>query len=223
MKFVIRPGVKYRVAHLMQRRSISFAAAILLSGCVPAFAENGGLERRATEQRQARAMARDLVTTVLDLQLRQLEENGLTELPLYRDIQTMRGELSDLVDGEMAAVIDQLAALEKSTGDEREAKLAEIRRTIRNIVVRLSVERRTLLRRLKSAEIAEQTRRLIALQSNVRDATAALPSRPAERRPTEALQVLEDQRDALSLFNPLTESLADIATWDGPVATSTLR
>ena len=219
MKLVVRPGVKDRVAHVLQRRSISFAVAILLSGCVPAFAANGGLERRATEQRQARAMARDLVTTVLDLQLRQLEENGLTELPLYRDIQTMRGDLSDLVDGEMAAVIDQLAALEKSTDDEREAKLAEVRRTIRNIVVRLSVERRTLLRRLKSAEIAEQTRRLIALQSDVRDATAALPSRPAERRPTEALQVLEDQRDVQSLFDSLTESLADIATWDGPVAT----
>ena len=35
------------------------------------------LVRRQANQRQARAMAREIVSSVLDLQLKQLEENGL--------------------------------------------------------------------------------------------------------------------------------------------------
>ena len=42
--------------------------------------------------------------TVLDVQLRQLEENGLGNLPLYRDIASMRGNLQALPFGHPAAV-----------------------------------------------------------------------------------------------------------------------
>ncbi|MCL4193041.1 MAG: hypothetical protein KJZ87_15000, partial [Thermoguttaceae bacterium] len=50
----------------------------------------GQVDRRGTAkqelQAQVRRMARDLVGGVLDVQILQLEENGLTGLDLYRDI-----------------------------------------------------------------------------------------------------------------------------------------
>jgi hypothetical protein len=187
----------------------------------PAFAvDEIDLARRQADQRRARAMTREMVSAVLELQLRQLEENGLTDLPLYSDIRAMRGNLAALVDGEMAAVVGGLVEAQQATGADRDVKFVEARRAIREVVVRLSVERQALLRRLKAAEIVEQTRRLIELQDATREATAALPGLPDDRRPEAALRAVEDQRDVKGLFLRLADTLDDVKPWDGPIATA---
>jgi hypothetical protein len=199
----------------------SAAFTLLLALAAPAFAvDEADLARRQADQRQARAMAREMVSTVLDLQLRQLDENGLTDLPLYRDIKTMRGNLARLVETEMAAVVERLVEAQHASGADREAKFVEARRAIRTVVVRLSVERQALLRRLKAAEIVEQATRLIELQTAAREGAAALPGLPEDRRPDAALKTLEDQRDVKEVFLRLVETLGDVKTWDGPIATA---
>lgn len=199
----------------------AFAALLLIVIVAPALGvDETDLARRQADQRRARAMTREMVSAVLDLQLRQLEENGLTDLPLYGDIRAMRGNLAALVDREMAAVVERLVAAQQATGADRDAKFVEARRAIREVVVRLSVERQALLRRLKAAEIVEQARRLIELQTAAREATAALPGLPDDRRPEAALRVIEDQRDVNGLFLRLVETLDDLKTWDGPIATA---
>src|SRR5258708_1263148 len=45
-------------------------------------ADDASLRRRQDAQERAREMARKLVTGILEVQLQQLEENGLKELPL---------------------------------------------------------------------------------------------------------------------------------------------
>ncbi len=76
------------------------------------------------------------------------------------------------------------------------------------------------MRRLKAAEILEQARRLLELQTSVRTDVAGLFSLPEDRRPESALKALEDQRDVRGLFARLIETLNDVRTWDGDIATA---
>lgn len=205
------------------RRSIRRSAIVFvaLSIAIPVQAvDDADLVRRQADQRQARVLAQQLVSSVLDLQLRQLDENGLTDLPIYADIQLMRSHLSELVDREMAAVIEHLAAAQSLQGSERDAKFVEARRAIRDVVMRLSIERETLMRRLQAAELLEQVRRLLELQSSARTDVAGLFSLPDDRRPESALKALEDQRDVRGLFARLIETLDDVRAWEGDIATA---
>ena len=73
-------------------------------------------------QERARAMARELVATALDVQLRQLEDNGLEQLPLHAEIKAMRGNIEGLVGNEMQGVVDLLAKAESAEpGDQAQA------------------------------------------------------------------------------------------------------
>ncbi|HVW01743.1 MAG TPA: hypothetical protein VHB77_15435, partial [Planctomycetaceae bacterium] len=82
------------------------AAAIVVAAAFQASGvEVDSLRRKQDAQQRARAMTRELISSVLDIQLEQLEENGLQELPLYRDIQTMRTNIDTLVQGEMQKVV----------------------------------------------------------------------------------------------------------------------
>ena len=201
-------------------RNCIFVLVVLCSATSARAVDDADLARRQSDQRHARVMAQQLVSSVLDLQLRQLEENGLTDLPVYADIQLMRGHLSELVDREMAAVIQRLVEAQSLQGSDRDTKFVEARQAIRDVVIRLSIERQALMRRLKAAEILEQTRRLLELQSSARTDVAGLLSLPEDRRPEAALKALEDQRDIQGLFTRLVETLDDVRTWDGEIATA---
>ena len=52
------------------------------------------LRKKQEAQERANALARDLVLRILDIQMQQLEENGLSEEPFYKDIKEMRNNLS---------------------------------------------------------------------------------------------------------------------------------
>jgi hypothetical protein len=175
------------------------------------------LRRKQADQQQARRLTRDLIAGVLDVQLRQLDDNGLQDMPVYRDIQAMRENINALVDREMAEVVALLATAQTGGPAEREAAFVQARRAIRGIVNQLTAERRNLLRRLKIAEIVEQVTRLIALESQALKTTQSLPGRPQDAREMAAIQTIEDQRDIKHLFVHFVESLSEIRDWDGPV------
>lgn len=171
-------------------------------------------------QERARAMARELVATALDVQLRQLEDNGLEQLPLHAEIKAMRGNIEGLVGNEMQGVVDLLAKAESTPPDEQAAAVHEARRLIRHVTVRLSAERQMLLRRLKVADIAAQVRRLTTQQSAVLKATESLPQQLPGRRETVALAAIEQQRTVGTLYGVLVAALEDVRTWEGPVGTA---
>lgn len=212
--------------------SVSVRCALLLVGLValalpaaaqppvPRQADQIQLLAKQEDQERARVMTRALLDGVLKLQLRQLEENSLTDLPLYRDIQLMRSHLQEIVDGEMPKVVDLLATAHAAPPDQRDANLIAARQMIREVVVRLSTERQSLLRRLKAAELTEQVQRLIELQANVRTTTQKLGEENQSRQPAAILQTQEDQRDVRELFLHLVETLDDVRTWGGPIADS---
>jgi len=181
--------------------------------------DTADLRARQEAQQRARDLAQELVSRILAIQKRQLVENGLEGLQIYRDIDSMETNISGLVEAEMLEVVDLLANAQ-STDDEdmRREAFVEARRLIREIVVRLSLERQNLLRRLKSAELAAQVKRLIGLQTLVRDVTESISARPRHEQEKVVLAAIQDQHDARTLFVRLVESLVDVGGWGGPIS-----
>ena len=166
-------------------------------------------------QERVRAMARQLVAGVLDVQMTQLKENGLQALPLFAEIVSMRRRLDELVDRDMADVVTILSRAEAAPVEKRDEALLEAHRKSRAVVVAMLVERQNLLRRLRIAEIAEQVRRAIAAETAALTATADLPNQPQIRRETLALRAIEDQRDVAALYAQFKDALGDVSKWPG--------
>ncbi len=203
------------------QRTLFSVGIIVCAASVPAIAqvlEPEALQRKQEDQQRARTMTRELLGGVLDVQLRQLDENGLSDQEIYRDIKLMRQNLNHLVESEMSKVVDLLAEAQRLPVDKREAAFVEARQQIRAVVRQLSVERQNLLRRLKIAELAEQVRRLIRHQVAVQIATKALPTEPATRQEALTLKAIEDQRDVKELFLHLVDTMVDMKSWSGLLA-----
>lgn len=199
------------------------AVAAMMMGTLTGIAcaqsiEADTLRRKQEDQQRARMMTRELVGNVLDIQLRQLEDNGLEDMPVYNDIQLMRKNLATLVDAEMVKVVEILAEAQRMPAAQRQETFVEARKQIRSVVVRLTAERQSLLRRLRMAELAEQARRLIGIQNGVRTITVSIPEEAKTRQESLLLKTQEDQRDVKELFLHLVQTLDDVRQWGGPVA-----
>jgi hypothetical protein len=72
--------------------------------------DNDDLQSKHLAQEKARTLARELVSSVLDIQLRQLKENGLGERPIYKEILGMRKNIDVLVQDDMKIVVDKRTA-----------------------------------------------------------------------------------------------------------------
>ncbi|MGB9688092.1 hypothetical protein [Thermogutta sp.] len=172
---------------------------------------------RQTIQQQVREMARRLVNEQITLQMTQLEENGLTELPLYGELKEMQQHLDELVDQHMKEVLRILAQMMESPAESRLKLLEAAREKSRLVLAQLMLERQRVLRRLRLAEIEELARQLIAREQKVRERTELLPAQPSTQQAVQALSVREDQRDVNTLYTQVKQFLNDIVAWGGPV------
>ena len=188
------------------------AAVLLLDTRLPADTPTTGTAQAQRQaQERARTMARELVTGVLDTQLTKLEVNGLERLPIYGEIKAMRKNIDRLVETEMGAVIALLAQAQALPESQREQKYDLVRAKTRDIVVRLSIERQHLLRRLKLADMAAQVRRQIEMQTaNLRRTETLTVDKPAQ-----AVATIQHQRDLKALYGQVVYVVRDVSTWGG--------
>ncbi|RMF92980.1 MAG: hypothetical protein D6741_14280, partial [Planctomycetota bacterium] len=177
-----------------------------------------GTLRKKVIQESVRQMARRLVADLLDAQLRQLEENGLTDLDIYGEIRSMRSGLDELVAQHMSEVVALLEKTMDAPPEDRPEIFRQAREKSRQVLVRLLVERQKLLRRLRIAEIEARVQRLIAEQSEVRDRTVQLPETPPAERAALAVTALEDQQDVEVLYDEMRAALDEVAGWGGRLA-----
>src|SRR5262245_1244678 len=187
----------------------------------PAFAQQdaGDVYRRKQQaQEKARALAGELVNAVLDIQLRQLAENGLAQRSIYKDIASMKGSIGELMKDDMEVIVKLLVQAQEGSQQERLAKFNEARGRIREVVVQLMAERQKLFRRMQIAKLSAQVRELINMQTKTQTLTVSLPSQTPTQRDTLALGAIEDQADVQRLFYQLVFSLEDVKTWGGQVA-----
>lgn len=195
-------------------------AVALVLGCVmiaSSRAEGPALRRQQQAQEKARAITRQLVSRILDIQLRQLRENGLDDQPIYRDIESMRGSLDELVRADMDDVVQLLVEAQQGSQEERVAKFRQAQHRVRDIMLTLMAERQKLLKRLQIAEIAAHVRRMIEFEQKAYDATKELPSLPQSEREPQALTVIKEQDFVKQMFLQLVTMLRDMTTWGGKV------
>jgi DNA repair exonuclease SbcCD ATPase subunit len=215
----LRPGSSNMTATYW--RVVVLAGLAWISAVGPVWAqvlEPEALQRKQEDQQRARTMTRDLLGGVLDIQLRQLEENGLGDQEIFRDIKLMRANLNQLVETEMSKVVDLLAEAQRMPPEKREAAFVEARQQIRTVVRQLAVERQNLMKRLKIAELAEQVRRLIRVETAVQTATRGLPAESKTRQEALTLKTIEDQRDVKELFLHLVDTMIDMKSWSGTLS-----
>lgn len=196
------------------------SAILWLLFLVPAVAQtkpSDSFQHRQRDQERARAMAMELVSGVLDVQLRQLEENQLEKLPIYNDIKSMRANLDQLVDREMQDVVQLLVQGQRAPAKERDRIAQDARTKIRAVVVALMAERQKLAKRMQLAKLAAQIRQLIAYESKVLNRVRLLPEEAPQVRERATLATLEDQRDVTAFHYQFADVLTDVATWDGPI------
>ena len=167
-------------------------------------------------QQQAQQLAAQLVSGILDLQLRQLQENGLEHLPVYAEIKSMRRNIYELVDREMRQVVEQLRQADRVTGEPQELLRQQARAEIRQIVIRLMAERQKLEQRLQVSRLSAQARQLLDLQRRVHQATQSLSEQENVRRQQLAVAAIADQSDVIAVFEDLLGTLAQVRSWGGP-------
>ncbi|MCE9548470.1 MAG: hypothetical protein K8T25_23595 [Planctomycetia bacterium] len=183
------------------------------------------LRRQQADQQQARLIARELVSTTLDLQLRQLEDNRLAEgNPLYAEIRDMRGSVDGLIDREMRGVIDLLVQARNAQGRQQEEKFAQARDLVRQVVVRLATERNRLRRRMHAARLAVEAQQVLELQRRTHEATKALPTVAGQdERETRTLKVIQDQHDVRTLYLQMVGLLGEVSSWSPPTGPAAVR
>lgn len=177
------------------------------------------LRQKQRRQEKARGLATELVSSVLDIQLRQLKENQLEHLPIYSEIKSMRGNLDKLVEHEMQEVVKLLVEAQQGETTQQLRKVNEARNVIREVVVALMAERQKLLKRLRIARIAAQVRQLILLERDTLDQTKELPAAKIDQREQLTLDTIQDQRDITAIYFQLVAVLSDVSDWGGPIAT----
>ncbi|MFM7291292.1 MAG: hypothetical protein ACKO6B_08680 [Planctomycetia bacterium] len=201
----------------------TWLVALLSVAGLPAAADEGpAASAGIAAQERARALAAELVRGVIDVQLRQLEENGLADRPIFADIESLRGVVDALVQREMPDVIDLLGRAEGATPAERPALVTEARTRARGIVTRLAAERQQILRRLKEATLAAQARAVVDRQKRLLAATESLPTLPDGRREQAMLAAIEEERNIQTLVATLQAALDDVGRWGGEIGATGL-
>lgn len=196
-------------------------ALALVLGCLlvsSSFAAEGAaLRRQQQAQEKARAITRQLVSRILDIQLRQLRENGLENQPVYRDIESMRGNLDELVRADMDEVVQLLVEAQQGPEQTRLTKFQQAQDRVRDIMLTLMAERQKLLKRLQIAEISAHVRRMIEFEQQAYDQTKTLPSLAQTEREPQALTVIKEQDFVKQMFLQLVTMLRDMTDWGGKV------
>jgi len=168
------------------------------------------IERYKSSQDRARQLTSELLSALLDQHIQQLEDNRLTELPLYKDLVDMRSRMGALAEQMMPEVIETLVLAGQTTGDTRATHLQTARARMKVILVRLLTERERLRIRRQQAELIERLREMIEKQKATRTATLALG---ADERAI--LRVIDAQDNIKTLFESFEKMLNDVATWPG--------
>lgn len=198
---------------------IAFSQGFVLAQSNEGQLSPAALRSRQESQQRARTMARELVSTVLDLQLEQLRQNNLDKLEVYAEIETMRKNLDGLVEAEMKEVVELLAKAQEAPAEQRRSYFEQARAQSRRIITQLAIERQNLARRLKMAELAAQVKRLIELESRALATTLSIPEQAVQKQGETALAAIEDQHDVAELFVQLINTLVEVSRWAGQIGT----
>ncbi|MBT4013710.1 MAG: hypothetical protein HOF15_15500, partial [Planctomycetaceae bacterium] len=102
------------------------------------------IDRYRVNQQRARDLTSDLLAILVDTQMLQLEDNRLTDLPLYEDLKTMRGRMQELARSKMPDVIELLVQADAADPKDRKAIMNTVHLRMRQVLRDLLRERERL-------------------------------------------------------------------------------
>ena len=137
----------------------------------PSLAERLQIDRYKVNQQRARDLTTDLLSILVDRQMQQLEDNRLTDLPLYEDLKTMRERMGQLAKSKMPDVIELLVKADIAKPSERQELMAEVHSRMRGILRDLLRERERLRLRRQQAELIERIGEIVIQQKATLDNT----------------------------------------------------
>jgi hypothetical protein len=200
------------------------------------------LSQRTRAHKRATEIATQLVSSIFDVQLRQLDENGLQKTEIYDEIRSARSNVDRLASDEMAELTELLVNAQLLSGEELKQAIRDARVAARRIVIKLMAERKRLRQRLQTArpddreqidprQLAEQAVDLEALGKSLdelveqqAEATAAAAENPKKAQQIEeSIAKSLEKADEQSDVSDVIESRLDQAQDDVAQAQQTLQ
>ena len=162
-------------------------------------------------QQRAKDLTADLLKVLVDTQLEQLEDNQLTDLPLYEDLTSMRGRLGDLAMQKMPVVIDLLMQADVAKPNERQDLMKTVHVKMKDVLLDLLREREKLRLRRQHAELIERITEVVVKQTDTREDTVELSTTNEQ----EILATTRSQQDVSLLVTSFDNTLQIVADWSG--------
>jgi hypothetical protein len=151
-----------------------FATLSAPVGAADAERDAEAILRQRDSQGRARRLMGELLDGVLQSHMRQLEENGLSHVPLYKDLTALRGRTEELVKKEMTEAVELLSKAAAAGKDERTGLYKAAQDKMHEILLRVLAERERLRLRRQLGDLIDQVQLLTRRQQAIRRDTLAL-------------------------------------------------
>lgn len=175
-------------------------------------------EKARTIQARTQQLTVELVRGVLNDQLRRLDENGLSHVPLYKEIAAARNNLDRVAADEMQQVVDLLSNV--GPADTRPPAVHRaVRELSRSAVVQISVERQRIRERLRVSGSLTLIQQIIDRQVSSRERVREVAEEQIAAS-TKALAAIHRQQDVTSLLPQLERSLEESVAHEGVAGAS---
>ena len=132
------------------------------------------IDRYRVNQQRARDLTSDLLAILVDTQMLQLEDNRLTDLPLYEDLKTMRSRMQELARSKMPDVIELLVQADAADPKDRKEIMNTVHLRMRQVLRDLLRERERLRLRRQQAELIERIGEIVLKQRSTLEASLTL-------------------------------------------------
>ena len=128
-------------------RCVVLVAVFVLSGALSFLVEGASgqtagrnkqfIARQRDYQKRARRLMQELLQGVLQMHLKQLEENKMSNLPLYNDLKDMQKRSTALIGNEMKEAVELLSKAYELQGAERTKTYKEAQAKMHQILLRI--------------------------------------------------------------------------------------
>jgi hypothetical protein len=184
---------------------------------VPYAASNGSPEtsreayRQKSKQSRAHQLTVDMIGTVLSAQLQQLEDNQLSDDPLYGDLKDMSGRMNAVAEEHMSEVVKMLSEAMDNPQADRAGLMKLARKRMQEVLDRLLYERDLLRQRRMQAALTGTLRIMISKQETTRAATLKLKTAGEET----IISIAGSQQEIVVLFKDYKSLLNTVSGWAG--------
>jgi hypothetical protein len=169
------------------------------------------IDRYRVNQQRARDLTSDLLAILVDTQMLQLEDNRLTDLPLYEDLKTMRGRMQELARSKMPDVIELLVQADAADTKDRKAIMNDVHVRMRQVLRDLLRERERLRLRRQQAELIERIGEIVLKQRSTLQASLTLTTAQEQL----VLTTIDAQKNVGVLVATFHETLNLVSDWPG--------